>query len=282
MCRLAAYVGPPTPVSALVYDPPHSLSAQASAPREMHFSRINVDGTGVAWWNADHPEPLRYRSDRPPWADANLPSLARRLTAGTQLAAVRAATAGIPHGTTFVHPFVHGTLAGTHNGWIGAFRERTARPLLATLPDHLFAAFDGLSDSLLLFLLAVARLERDPAGGLAGAVGHAVAFVAAECERQGAAAALNLAIAGPSEVVVARMSHEAPTNTLYTLRDGERWPGAGLVASEPLDEDPGWTPVPDGTLVRLSAGGVESLPLPGLSPAPDALAPAAADATHDL
>ena len=58
MCRLAAYAGPPAPLSALLYDPPHSLEHQAYAPRELVSGNVNVDGTGVAWWPAHEDEPL--------------------------------------------------------------------------------------------------------------------------------------------------------------------------------------------------------------------------------
>jgi glutamine amidotransferase len=49
MCRMAAYVGPDAPLSALLYDPPHSLERRAYQPRELIHGAVNVDGTGVAW-----------------------------------------------------------------------------------------------------------------------------------------------------------------------------------------------------------------------------------------
>lgn len=261
MCRLAGYVGPLTPLSALLYDPPWSLSAQAVSPREQRRGEINVDGTGVAWWDGTDSRPLRYRTDRPPWADPNLPGLAPRLRCAVQLAAVRSATPSIPHGHVFVHPFIHEQVAGTHNGRISAFRECVARPLVARLPDHLFGAFDGMSDSLTLFLLAVAERERNPAGGLVGALRVALAVAEEECRRAGTTADLNLALADASSVAISRAGYEEPGNSLYVLRNGARWPGASLVASEPLDDDPGWTPVPDRHIAALSSDGIEMTPL---------------------
>ncbi|MDP8970062.1 MAG: hypothetical protein M3N52_06135, partial [Actinomycetota bacterium] len=122
---MAAYLGPPRPLSTLLYEPPRALQVQAYDPKEQLFGGVNVDGTGVAWWVDDEPAPLLYRSDRPPWSDPNLPDLSRRLRARVQLAAVRSASPGIPYGTNYVAPFVHGTLACAHNGWLGEFRRAT-------------------------------------------------------------------------------------------------------------------------------------------------------------
>lgn len=261
MCRLAAYVGPPIPLSALLYDAPRSLSEQAVSPREQRSGRVNVDGTGVAWWEGGDPRPLRYRIDRPPWADENLKGLACRLRSGAQLAAVRSATPGIPYGAVFAHPFVHGASAGAHNGRIVLFRERVAHPLMAHLPPHLFGAFDGMSDSLALFLLAIAELERNPAGGLVGALQATLAVTVEECRRAKTTATLNLALADTSGVAVSHISHGEASTSLYLLHDGARWPSASLVASEPLDDDPGWTPVPDCHIAALRSDGIEITPI---------------------
>ena len=249
MCRLAGYVGPPLPLSALLYDPPRSLSEQAVSPREQRAGRINVDGTGVAWWDGADSVPLRYRTDRPPWSDENLAGLAPRISAGVQLAAVRSATRGIPYGTPFVHPFVVGELAGTHNGWIKPFRERTARPLLARLPDHLFCRFVGMSDTLAVILLAAAEYERSR--DLVGALRAALRVVAEECHRTGASAMLNVALADVSTVAVSRCGVGALGNSLYTISRGGHY-----VVSEPLWDDPGWVPVPDDRIAVLTPEGV--------------------------
>src|SRR5262249_37113611 len=143
MCRLAAYVGPAAPLSTLLYDPLRSLEFQSYRPREQLSGFVNVDGTGVAWWDSLETEPMRYVTERPPWSDPNLPLLARRLRAIVQLAAVRSATPGMPFGPASVAPFVHEGIACAHNGYLREFKQRTRRTLLARLPDHLFAALDA-------------------------------------------------------------------------------------------------------------------------------------------
>ncbi len=280
MCRLAAYLGPPAPLSTLLYDAPRSLEVQANAPREQLQGNVNVDGMGIAWWEPEHPRPsgqvserprwpapLRYVSERPPWSDQNLPALAPRLLGRIQLAAVRSATPGMPFSPGAVAPFVRGALAAAHNGRIEAFRERMCRVLLERLPGHLLGALDVLSDSTLLFLHIAAYLEREPGAGLAAAVRGGAGEVARACAEQGAAATLTLAVADGECVAALRAAVGRPTNSLYTLHDGRRWPGAVLLASEPLDDDPAWRPVPAGSLVELTRDGVVTVALPKLETA---------------
>ena len=74
MCRHLAYLGPPVALSALLFDPPHSLSHQSWAPRDMHGGgTINADGFGVGWHTPAGP--VRYRRATPLWSDATLPAL---------------------------------------------------------------------------------------------------------------------------------------------------------------------------------------------------------------
>jgi glutamine amidotransferase len=245
----------------LLYDAPRSLEVQAYRPREQLSGYVNVDGTGVAWWDGFGSEPLRYVSERPPWSDPNLPGLARRLRGSLQLAAVRSATPGVPFGPATVAPFVHRGVAAAHNGYLGAFRQSVARQLLGRLPDHLFSALDAVSDSQVLFLTALRHFEKDAEAGLLGAVRAAAADAAEACAEAGAAASLNLILAESERVVGVRVSEGTAANSLYTLVGGTRWPEAYVIASEPLDDDPRWTPVPDRHLIEMSAAGVRCVPL---------------------
>lgn len=255
MCRFAAYAGPERPLADVLIDAPRSLSEQAFAPRQQIHGHVNVDGTGAAWWWPDDPEPVRYRTAHPPWADVNLPGLAARITATRFLAAVRGATPGVGLGPTFAHPFASGRLAGTHNGWIGAWRERTARPLIADLPDALFAELDGLSDSHVLFLHAVAA--HGEGADLGDAALAACDRIAAECARAGTTATLNLLIGDGERFAATRLSAgDAPVNSLWALEDGAAWPDAVLLASEPLDDDRAWREIPAGTVAVAGPDGV--------------------------
>ena len=181
MCRLAAYIGEsPVSLSALLYDPPHSLEHAAHAPKEMLTGNVNVDGTGVVWWTPTTSRPLRYVTTSPPWSDINLPNLAANLHGVTVLAAVRSATPGMPYGPANVAPFVDGDLAGVHNGWISGFRSGLARRLSLPLGEERFGHMGAVNDSLVFFSLVAQVLDDQPAFGLAEAVAETVQSVAKE------------------------------------------------------------------------------------------------------
>lgn len=260
MCRLAAYLGPPAPLSKLLSDPPHGLVEQAWAPREQTYGKVNVDGTGVAWWPERDPEPLRYVTVHPPWSDPNLPLLAPRLCGVLQLAAVRSATPGIPYGPGSVPPFVlpaaphRAAVVVAHNGWVGGYRGPVGREMLDRLPDDLHSLVDAVSDSLALAVTVLKHVRVDPGGGLAAAVTRSVAEVSAICRTAGQPAVLTLVVADGETIIATRAATNAASNGLYVLSDGARWPNAVLVASEPLDGDPGWSPVPDASLVQVERG----------------------------
>ena len=255
MCRLAAYVGyEPQPLSALLYDPPHSLEHAAYAPQELLAGTVNVDGTGVAWWPDARGEPLRYITTQPPWADPNLPGLAPVLQGRTVLAAVRSATPGLPFGPDNVSPFGSGSLAGVHNGWIGGFRSGVGRELLAGLSDERFGQLFAMNDSLALFLLVAQHLDGHPGASVADAVTAVIQHTAKAVMAAGMTATLNLVVASAAEVVAARTSAGTEVNSLYMLRTAE----GGWLASEPLDPDANWQPVPEHSMTILTPDAVET------------------------
>jgi len=258
MCRLAAYIGrDPVPLSTLLYDPPHSLEHAAYAPEEMLSGTVNVDGTGVAWWPEGGTGPLRYVTTRPPWADPNLPGLAPFLTGTPIIGAVRSATPGLAFGPANVSPFVSNGLAGVHNGWIGGFRRGVGRALLRGLSDDRFGQLAAFNDSLALFLLVAQQLDDEPGRSLADTVTSVVQGVAKEVMAADQAATLNLAVASATEIVAVRTSAGTGVNSLYTRAgDAGSW-----VASEPLDPDVEWSPVPEHSVAILTADRIEVTPI---------------------
>src|SRR6266540_1883474 len=101
MCRHLAYLGPPIPLSRLLFEPPHALVHQSWAPKDMRGGgTINADGFGVGWYPDGATTPVRYRRACPMWTDPDLPALAAVTIAGAILAAVRSATASSSAGPT--------------------------------------------------------------------------------------------------------------------------------------------------------------------------------------
>jgi glutamine amidotransferase len=255
VCRFAAYLGDPLPLSTLLYDGTHPLEAQAHSPREQLHGEVNVDGTGLAWWQDAGDAPLRYVTERTPWSDVNLPALAPRLEAGVQLAAVRSATVGMPFSAANVAPFTRDGMAFAHNGFLETYRGPLGRALVAELSDEGFAALDAVSDSLALFLWLCERRARNGSEDLADAVAATVLRAAELAEEHDRGAVLNLVVSDGERLVATRAGRRFEANTLYYTGGAGRFPAGTAVASEPLDDGPGWTAVPEDGLLEVTASG---------------------------
>ncbi len=236
MCRHLAYLGPPVPLAALLFDPPHSLAHQSWAPRDMRGGgTINADGFGVGWYPAGA-HPLRYRRQSPLWTDLDLPALARETVAGAVLAAVRSATVGMPVTATAVAPFGEGPFLFSHNGLVRGWPD-SAAPLAARLPVTDLLTLDAPTDSALLWALVRHRLR----AGLD--LGEALRETVRDVLDAAPGSRLNLLLTDGVELAATAVGHA------LSVRRGS---DAVLVASEPLDDDPAWSPVPDDTLVLAS------------------------------
>jgi gamma-glutamyl hercynylcysteine S-oxide hydrolase len=237
MCRHLAYLGPPVPLSRLLFDAPHSLAHQSWAPRDMRGGgTINADGFGVGWYAGDGP-PVRYRRAVPIWSDTTLPPLAATVTAGAVLAAVRSATTGMPVVETAAAPFGDGPWLFSHNGVVAGWPGSMAGPA-GGLPVTDLLTLPAPTDAALLWALVRDRLRdgADPAAAVADVVG--------EVEAAAPGSRLNLLLTDGSTIVATTAGH-----ALSVRRDD----GAVLVGSEPLDDDPAWRPVPDRHLLRADA-----------------------------
>jgi glutamine amidotransferase len=247
VCRHLAYLGPPAPLSRLLYDAPHALVRQSWAPRDMRGSgTVNADGFGVGWYPRPGEPPVRYRRDRPMWSDADLPTLAARTAAAGVLAAVRAATPGMPTGAAACAPFTDGAMLFSHNGRITGWPDSVAG-LASRLPVTWLLTMEAATDSVLLWALVRRRLaDGEPAPS-------AVAATVAEVERAAPGSRLNLLLTDSRTIVATTAGH-----SLSVRHDRDRV----VVSSEPLDDDPAWRPVPDRHLVVADPTGVEITPLP--------------------
>ncbi|MBW4701319.1 ergothioneine biosynthesis protein EgtC [Micromonospora sp. RL09-050-HVF-A] len=250
MCRHLAYLGPPVTLRSLLYDPPHSLVRQSWAPRDMRGGgTVNVDGFGVGWYpGTGRPggddgrggAPVRYRRAGPIWSDPTLPELAGVTTSGAVLAAVRSATVGMPVQESAAAPFAEGRWLFSHNGVVRGWPDSVVE-LAGGLPVRDLVTLDAPTDSALLWALVRHRLR----------AGASLAEAVTTTVRQVAAAApgsrLNLLLTDGVSVVASVWGHA------LSVRADD---GTALLASEPVDDAPGWREVPDRRWVRAGPDGV--------------------------
>jgi glutamine amidotransferase len=241
VCRHLAYLGPPTSLRSLLIDPPHSLYRQAWAPRRQRHGTVNADGFGIGWYAGADPVPARYRRGEPIWGDQSLPDIARVTSAGAVLAAVRSATPGTAAGPEAAAPFGCGPWLFSHNGAALGWRDWGEAAYLswAAASPSLLAGLEALTDSALLWALTRQRLRAGLPldAALAGTVGAV--------EAAGGAGRLNLLLTDGRSVAAT-----AYGDTLWYRQAAPSAPGRDgaasvTVASEPDDDEPGWTEVPD-------------------------------------
>lgn len=293
MCRHLAYLGPPVSLRSLLTDPPHSLRRQAWAPRLQRHGTVNADGFGIGWYADGDPVPARYRRSVPIWADPSLPDIARVTRSGAVLAAVRSATQGTALGEAAAAPFGAGPWLFSHNGllngWPGsaaviADREPPAGDegggphAAGALPQPSATAallsLEAMVDSAFLWALVLGRLRAGHA------MGSALAKTTAAVEAAGGTGRFNFLLTDGHSVAAT-----ACGDTLwYRQADGDMpEPSASVVvASEPCDDQPGWTEVPDRHLLTATARSVSVRPLAAsVSAAPAALPPTGGAAKRD-
>ena len=228
MCRHLAWLGQPRSLAELMLEPPSSLLVQSYAPRRQRHGTVNADGWGVGFYVTGQEQPARWRSSRPLWADASFASVAPVLHSGCVVAAVRSATVGMPLEESAVAPFMDGRALLSHNG-------RVDRDVLPPAKDA-----ESTVDSALLAALVFDR-------GLP-AMGDVVRLVAA----RDPGARLNLLAADGRRLLATTWG-----DTLSVLVTAT---GTAL-ASEPWDDDPAWTDLPDRHLIEVTPDGVDLTPL---------------------
>ncbi|MCW2880679.1 MAG: hypothetical protein JWQ95_4779 [Sphaerisporangium sp.] len=236
MCRHAAWLGARRTLASLLEDPGHGLLRQSYAPLLQRCGAVNADGFGVGWYDARRREPVRYRRSIPIWADANLPGIAAVARSGCLVAAVRSASPGMPIEESATAPFTEGRWLLSHNG-------RVARKAVRPLADG--REPESTCDSAWLAAAVFARL------GAGQPLRDAVAEVVARAGRDDPGARLNLLVADGGAVAAT-----AWNETLFLHLDE-----GVLLASEPLDDRPGWDLVPDRHLALATPDGVLIEPL---------------------
>jgi glutamine amidotransferase len=223
MCRHIAWLGTPRALDDLVLTPAHGLLVQSYAPRRQTHGRMNADGWGVGYYTPGRDEPARWRSSRPFWSDASFASVAPTIASTCVIAAVRAASPGMPIEDSAVAPFARGRWLLSHNG-------RVDRAVLPTDP----LAESTCDAAMLAALVFATGPER---------LGEVVVDVG----QRDPVARLNLLAVNGSRILATTWG--ASLSYLVSA-DGV------VVASEPYDDDPDWVDVPDRHIVDVTGDGV--------------------------
>ena len=172
------------------------------------------------------------------WADESFADVARVTRSGAMLAAVRCATAGTDLGEAAVPPFKSGPWLFSHNGVIEGWPGSVTR-LAATLPPDLLLDLAARVDSALAWALVLQRLR------LGGPLGQSLADTIWALRAAGVDGRFNFLLTD-GRVIAAT----AAGDTLF-YRHADRGVSV-VVASEPGDDEPGWTEVPGGSVITAT------------------------------
>ncbi|NVM94553.1 class II glutamine amidotransferase [Arthrobacter wenxiniae] len=256
MCRLFGLHAGTESVKATFWllKAPDSLAAQ---------SRRAPDGTGIGVFDGPRAHSLS-KQPMAAWQDSDFASSARTLQGTTFLAHVRYASTGA-HTLENTHPFEQDGRFFAHNGVVHGLAELDVR--IAELGAA--GLVRGQTDSERMFALVTAETRRH-GGELGAGLAAAVAWMADNLPVY----SLNLVITTGTELWALRYP---ATHELHVLerRPGGHGRGAQLeagsqrihahspglanhasvvVASEPMDADPGWRLLVPGELIHVDAG----------------------------
>ena len=246
MCRFLAYRGAPILLEDLVAAPTHSLIDQSLRATEARTT-TNGDGFGLGWYG-ERDTPGLYREVHPAWSDENLRSICAQVRSRLFFAHVRAST-GTATSRANCHPFAVGRMMFMHNGQVGGW-PAVRRPIEAMIPDQLYAARQGTTDSEAILLAAVATgLVDDPPA--------AIAIILARVRRLMDTAAIaeplrfTAALTDGINLWAFRWASDGKPATLYWREDR----GGLVVVSEPIDGNrDDWEAVPVDACVVARAG----------------------------
>lgn len=237
MCRLFGMStgGPRVRADHWLLDAPRSLRAQSH--RMQH-------GAGLGWFSLGG-EPVRDRAPLAAFENADFDLHARNVPSHTFVSHVRDASVG---GLTVhnCHPFVMNDRLFAHNGVVkGLDRLRT------WLTEVERAHVSGETDSELVFAYLTAEVRRR--GDTTSGIIEAVRRIGAELP----VFALNLLVAEAGRLWALRYPESNELWVMSPGRGGADGPGrpggvpAVVIASEPMDDHPGWRLLGPGELLMV-------------------------------
>ncbi|WP_041739733.1 ergothioneine biosynthesis protein EgtC [Calothrix sp. PCC 6303] len=253
MCRLLAYIGSPTSLERLLYEPEHSLIVQSYQPQEMLSGVVNADGFGVGWYRQDG-EAFSYRNILPIWNDLNLPSLSRYIESENILAYVRSATSGQPLDLSNSQPFRYKNLLFIHNGRVEKFRQSLYRSIRNLLSDEIYTWIKGSTDSEHIFGLFLERLQNHPTKGWEQVLQLVLNEIHDLAETHQTDISANLVISDSKRLLVSRYATKSPAPSLYWLKNHPSFPNSVIIASEPLFAGD-WIECPENSIIIVGQDG---------------------------
>ena len=260
MCRFLAYIGNEVLLADLLYRPKNSLIRQSFKARE-RVEPLNGDGFGVGWYTPEITNtPSVFTSVTPAWSNRSLRRLSEHVKSSCFFAHVRAAPPGSAVSEENCHPFQYDRYLWMHNGTIQGFQS-IKRRLCNSLPDHLYEAVEGTTDSEHAFAMFLDLMERSARAPYSGDVlGQALVGTVRQLEEWAresgvrAPSYLNFAVTDGSRLAAVRyVSDETlePISLYYskrrryeccdgvcTMQDAPEDHQAVIVASERLTDQP--------------------------------------------
>jgi len=236
MCRHLAYLGPATSARALLVDPPRGLAAQARAPR--FVSLPSPDGFGVGWY--EHGKAHRRRWTSPIWETS--PEQLAGIRSAAIIASARAATPGGPIEEASTAPFLRDGHLFSLNGYVEGYRSGVRERLLGMVSRTRREGIEGDVDSSVCFALVLDQLDLQVSLREALVNVHRIL-------RRFSPAPLNLLLTDGRRIAATASGH-----SLWVRHTAS----SAIVASEPLEDDPAWTPVPDDHVIEVSSGAVST------------------------
>jgi predicted glutamine amidotransferase len=253
MCRLFGMSGGSEPVTATFWllEAPDSLAAQ---------SRREPDGTGIGMFTANG-RPHVYKQPLAAYEDQEFATRARELTSRTFVAHVRYASTGalVARNT---HPFEQHHRLFAHNGVIGDL------PRLERQLGDARALVHGDTDSERFFALITREIERAD-GDVEAGIRQATAWVADNLP----VLSVNFVLITASDLWALRypgthelhvlervaggpgghrhLEHASARGSIRVRSAGLAERPAVIVATERMDEDPGWEELQPGELLHV-------------------------------
>lgn len=241
MCRHLGYLGPARSVGEVLTQGANSLRVQSWAPKDMRGGgTINADGFGAAWWTGGTHKLSSYRNPMPIWTDPAVDDVLSGLSSTAVVAAVRSATVGMPVERSACAPFTDDKWAFSHNGVVFGWPDALV-DLMSEVPTKDLLTLPAPTDSAALWVVLRHLLaEHEPE--------KALRMLVARVEQSAPGPRLNLLL-GDGSTMYATTRHHA----LSVLRTED----SVTVASEPLDDNPGWEAIGDRKFVVARPGHVD-------------------------